>query len=135
MVPKPFPYPLGIGVDVCKVSRVMRLIQNYRLCNRWARKVFTRLEWPALWDRMKEAQLTATADTGNGHRKDSLIGIEDDPTRTQSSAPTDNFIWMLPDVSEDRCGSSDSEAVSHEHSPLKVLARHLAGRYGRLVSS
>lgn len=55
MVPKPFPFPLGIGVDIVKVSRIRRLMADQHLINKWARKVFNRLEWLHLFDEFNSA--------------------------------------------------------------------------------
>lgn len=48
MAPKPFPYPLGIGTDICHLPRIFSLMQKENTVNLWSRKVFTRLEWPSL---------------------------------------------------------------------------------------
>ncbi|MCJ1230951.1 hypothetical protein MMC12_007625 [Toensbergia leucococca] len=48
MPPKPFPFPIGVGVDICRVARVRKIIEDDLKVNRWARKFFTRLEWPRL---------------------------------------------------------------------------------------
>lgn len=48
MAPKPFPYPLGIGTDICHIHRIHCLMQNESTVNRWLRKVSSRLEWPYL---------------------------------------------------------------------------------------
>lgn len=48
MPPKPFPLPLGVGVDIIKLSRLKLLLRNHYALNRWAQKTFNRLEWPAL---------------------------------------------------------------------------------------
>ncbi|KAI4138867.1 MAG: hypothetical protein L6R39_006570 [Caloplaca ligustica] len=49
MPPKPFPYPLGVGVDIVQISRFFRTIgHSSDAVTHWARKVFTRQEWPNL---------------------------------------------------------------------------------------
>ncbi|KAL8809861.1 MAG: hypothetical protein Q9200_003044 [Gallowayella weberi] len=57
MPPKPFPFPIGVGVDICHVSRLSRLLLNKQddFVTRWARRVFTRHEWPHLWEKFHEA--------------------------------------------------------------------------------
>lgn len=46
MLPKPFPYPLGIGVDLVELLRVRSVLEENSKINRWAQRVFSRLEWP-----------------------------------------------------------------------------------------
>lgn len=48
MPPKPFPFPLGVGVDIMELSRLKPLLGNQYALNRWAQKIFNRLEWPDL---------------------------------------------------------------------------------------
>lgn len=48
MPPKPFPFPLGVGVDIIELSRLKPLLGNHHALNRWAQKIFNRLEWPDL---------------------------------------------------------------------------------------
>lgn len=56
MAPKPFPYPLGVGVDMCHIPRLYRILgQQGNYVTRWARRVFTRLEWPHLSQKFVEA--------------------------------------------------------------------------------
>lgn len=52
MGPKPFPFSIGIGTDICQVSRVRHIAADVTLWNSWARKVFTRHEWPTLYQRI-----------------------------------------------------------------------------------
>ncbi len=56
MPPKQFPYPIGIGIDVCKPLRILRIMQDHRKLNAWLRKVFNRLEWPFLVSQFKNAE-------------------------------------------------------------------------------
>lgn len=56
MAPKPFPLPLGIGVDIVHVPRVIGFLKDEEKINRWCRKVFSRLEWPHLFERFSLAQ-------------------------------------------------------------------------------
>ena len=52
MGPKPFPFSIGIGTDICQVSRIRHIAADASLLNSWARKVFTRHEWPTLYHRV-----------------------------------------------------------------------------------
>ena len=46
MLPKPFPYNLGVGVDLVEVLRVKSILEENSKLNKWAQRVFNRLEWP-----------------------------------------------------------------------------------------
>lgn len=55
MAPKPFPFPIGVGVDICYLPRLgMILNKQDDYVTRWARKIFTRQEWPGLWQKFHE---------------------------------------------------------------------------------
>lgn len=56
MAPKPFPLPLGIGVDIVRVARVIKLLKDEDTINHWSRKIFSRLEWAHLVERFSVAQ-------------------------------------------------------------------------------
>lgn len=56
MPPKPFPYPIGVGSDICSTSRVAALVADPRLFSRFGRKLFTRLEWPSLLRKILETK-------------------------------------------------------------------------------
>ena len=45
MPPKPFALPLSVGTDIARVSRFTNLTKNELNFNRFAQKIFTRLEW------------------------------------------------------------------------------------------
>ncbi|KAL8642554.1 MAG: hypothetical protein Q9228_000780 [Teloschistes exilis] len=62
MAPKPFPYLIRQGVDICRVSRVSKILEkpNHELL-RWALKIFTRQEWPQLWRQFNEATVKQEA--------------------------------------------------------------------------
>ena len=53
MPPKPFPFKIGIGTDICEIERMGAIIQTgYH--TRWARKVLTYLEWPSFETKLQE---------------------------------------------------------------------------------
>ena len=127
--PKPFPFPIGIGIDVCRVNRIAPILRHEHMRNRWARKVFTRLEWPALCERLQLA-VKATEKPAGQVDKASVqkLDVED-----QAVAETcDNSVWMLPRLSVCTSISADENsyesAIADERSALGALARHLAGR-------
>ena len=55
MPPRPFPFPLGVGVDACRTDRMLDILENDARLNRWAKRVFTRLEWPWVYKRVNHA--------------------------------------------------------------------------------
>ena len=135
MVPKPFPYPLGIGVDVCKVNRIAQFLRNDSLRNRWARKIFTRLEWPALWSVFLKTQRATTGRGGGVNGKDWTAGQRSYQSFSGKEFHSDDSIWMLPVIpdalmSRDATvgGNDPEKSINNERSPIGLLARHLAGR-------
>lgn len=108
MPPKPFPYPIGIGIDVCKPSRILRLMQDHQTLNRWLRKVFNRLEWPQLVSRFKVAQNAAPGDSADP---------QDDFNRYE---PLILSYWWSPPPA----GSEHIQVPAI----TDALAQHLAGR-------
>ena len=130
MAPKPFPFAIGIGIDLCRVSRIAAILRHEHTLNRWARKIFTRLEWPALCRRLQRVEqslgepLVEEANTGN----DRALGDESQVVARHH----DNANWMLPKLSGYSLTFEVDEfywsAIADERSTLGALARHLAGR-------
>ena len=130
MAPKPFPFPVGIGIDLCRVNRIAAILRHEHTLNRWARKVFTRLEWPALCRRLERVEkasgepLREGADAG----KDQVQGNESHAVANH----IDNARWMLPKLSGYSSTFEADElywsAIADERSTLGALAHHLAGR-------
>lgn len=108
MPPKPFPYPIGIGIDVCKPSRIVRLMRDHDKLNRWLRKVFNRLEWPQLVSSFKGAQNAAPGDIGHPR---------DDFNRHQPLILSHSWIPPPPSTKNVRVPAT-----------INALAQHLAGR-------
>lgn len=46
MPSKIFPFPIGIGIDLVQTTRIEGVIKDQYKLNRWAQRIFTRLEWP-----------------------------------------------------------------------------------------
>lgn len=121
MPPKPFPYPLQVGVDICNVNRLARIQRNENFRNLWARKVFTRLEWPYLVDRYRRARRLLMANA--------VIEESEKMRDHDGTVP-----WMLPGLprgslnfpSPDKTRPEDLENAP---SAYMQLMRHLAGRY------
>ena len=47
MPPKAFPLAIGIGIDVCSITRVRRIVVDKNF-SRWTRRVFNRVEYTYL---------------------------------------------------------------------------------------
>ena len=129
--PKPFPFPIGIGTDICRVNRIAAILRHEYIRNRWARKIFTRLEWPALCRRLQRVEKAVEepvkrADVGSDARLENTSGTV--------MRFYDNSIWMLPSLSGYSSIFEDENlywsTVADERSALGALARHLAGRLG-----
>ena len=106
MPPKPFPYPIGIGIDVCKPSRILRLMKDHRTLNHWLQKVFNRLEWPQLVSHFKVAENVAAGNVGHTRNIDRYHPL------------ILSYPWISPAGSE----HTQVPAVTD------ALAQHLAGR-------
>ncbi len=127
--PRPFPFPLGIGTDVCRVNRIAAILRYEYTRNRWARKVFTRLEWPALCRRLQRLEKTTGEPAGQVDvTSDQKLGKEDQTVARNS----ETAIWMLPRLSRYSSIFEDENSywstIADERSALGALARHLAGR-------
>lgn len=116
MSSKPFPFPLGIGVDLCRINRVAALLRQEHVRNRWARKVFTRLEWLALCKRIHQAN-SQDEETLNRAKREKV-----DRTLTLPTLSTHSSIL------EDHDESKYWSAIADERSSLGRLMRYLAGR-------
>ena len=129
IAPKPFPFPIGIGTDVCRVNRIAAILRHEYTRNRWARKIFTRLEWPALCRRFQDVEKAIGESVGQADAtNDQNLEIKDHVTARYY----DNEIWMLPRLSgySSICENENSywSVIADERSALGALARHLAGR-------
>ena len=111
MSPKPFPYPLAIGIDVCKVGRMYQLMRKGPRMTSFARRVFTRSEFMAL--RLRFLKM---------HADDPETKIpEEDP------ANYENCQWTLPSLKFD-------EDTRNADPNIFRLAEYLAGRLVRTYS-
>ena len=136
MAPRPFPFQLGVGIDICRITRIVALLRQESTRNRWARRVFTRLEWMALcWRFERVNQLQA------GEPVEQKIVNYQQSNQESQDAPEgikipEKDLWMLPKLSNLSSILEDTEAYSvaigDARSPLGSLARHLAGRLDSL---
>lgn len=130
MAPKPFPFPFGIGIDLCRVNRIAAILRHGHTRNRWARKVFTRLEWPALCRRLQRVEKALGEPLGEEANagSDQVLGNEIQAVANHH----DNANWMLPKLtgysSTFEVDEFYGSAIADERSTLGALARHLAGR-------
>ena len=129
MAPKPFPFPIGIGIDACRVNRIAAILRREHTRNRWVRKVFTRLEWPALCRRLQRIEKALGGPNGQA---DAAGDPELDSENDVIADHYDNSIWLLPRLSKYFSVFEDERlywsAVADERSALGALSRHLAGR-------
>ncbi|KAL2047053.1 hypothetical protein N7G274_001072 [Stereocaulon virgatum] len=127
MSPRPFPFQLGVGIDVCRIARIAALLRQESTRNRWARRVFTRIEWMALCRRFERVnQLQA----GNSVRQAAKDESHEASVRSKIAGED---LWMLPKLPNLSSIIEDPEAyssaINDARSPLGSLARHLAGRW------
>lgn len=64
MPPKPFPFPLGVGVDLCQTKRIFSLLKVNQNIHAFSKKVFNRLEWPDVFEKFNHAALDIDNDGG-----------------------------------------------------------------------
>ena len=116
MPPNPFPFPFGVGIDTCRVERILNIMKEEARFNHWARKIFTRLEWPWIYKRVHMA---------------STHELEQAPS--EQTCETKLF---LPSVSEQIPSDIDAQqGPSFVVSPINSLAQFLAGRSGAQLAS
>ena len=131
MIPKPFPFPIEVGVDICRTVRIASLLRQERTRNRWAQRVFTRLEWPALVRRFQRVD-RADGETYSQaqNRQQQLKDARQEPE--EGMGDMEQNIWMLPKLSTLTSVLENEEAywsaIGDDRSRLGILARHLAGR-------
>lgn len=122
MPPRPFPYPLGTGIDICKVSRVANIIRDDGNATRWVAKVFSRLEWPAIWRRFKEAQLRIDAGRSD-EQLANLTAIAKNHFNCVKNSPLErSSCWTLPQLYIPEVPGGRSNPI------FENLVQHLAGR-------
>lgn len=110
MPPKPFPFPIGVGTDICHTTRFLRFIRDDEVMNQFARKVFTRLEWPYLYRKFLE------------------VGY-DLANEDERSWGDERPIETLPSLSRFFPPRSDpKKALPAPNLQIGNLARYLAGR-------
>lgn len=131
MVPKPFPYPLNIGIDLCSVQRIAGLLSHRRPREQFITRNFTRLEWPLIWKSFQRA-----SDSPNSYNAwinpkiASLSRLEQIAKADERPLAEELSIWSLPEWSKPR--KSYNEDVLEESSPIGNLVRHVAGRFASI---
>ena len=156
MAPKPFPYPIGLGIDICHIPRLSGLLgRQDDYVTLWARKVFTRLEWPHLWLRFHEAHMQrSSSEISKAQLK--LPHIKRIRTQEQRKNPASSLVnnsQLLP--TESSADEAEQHNNIHDENPstngtaqsstasatqplsparFRLLAQHLAGRSVPIVS-
>ena len=132
MAPRPFPFQLGVGIDICRITRIVALLRQESTRNRWARRVFTRLEWMALcrrFERVNQLQAGEPVEQKMINYQQSNQENQDAPEGIKNP---EKDLLMLPKLSNLSSVFEDTEAytaaIGDARSPLGSLARHLAGR-------
>ncbi|KAI4133221.1 MAG: hypothetical protein LQ338_000279 [Usnochroma carphineum] len=162
MAPKPFPYPLGVGIDICHSQRLHKVLSlPGEGATRWARKVFNRQEWPYIWQKCHQAsgqrippenskaslwipQFISTGEVrGRGHPATSHFkGLSNllQPNTAQIKALS-QYKWQSTRASCNADLAADTPSRSNDPpSPLAVspqelrlLSQYLAGRFVYLL--
>lgn len=129
MMPKPFPFPVGVGVDICHVKRLSS-IMNKRddYMTRWAKKVFTRQEWPSLWQSFHRA-IASSKKSGFPKPQLSLPKVRTPRPEKQKSevdgTPLEAGVDIIRSSPIHELPPSTWSLSEHK---WRVLAQHLAGR-------
>lgn len=131
MAPKPFPFPVGVGVDICHLKRFSFILSKQDdYVTRWAKKVFTRQEWPSLWQSFHRAIASSNA---SGSPKPQLTlpnfritrpGEQKPDVHGTPVEPSINVVGSPPPIHD---GLPPSTPSISEYK-WRVLAQHLAGR-------
>ena len=131
MVPKPFPFPIEVGIDICRTARIAALLRQEQTRNRWAQRIFTRLEWPAIVRRFQRADRAEGETYGQAMKRQQHLRLAREGNLDGVKDLGQN-VWMLPNLASVSSMFEDEElywsAIRNERSPLGGLARHLAGR-------
>ncbi|KAL8754244.1 MAG: hypothetical protein Q9199_004488 [Rusavskia elegans] len=132
MAPKPFPFPIGVGVDICHLKRLSFILSKQDdYVTRWAKKVFTRQEWPSLWQSFNRA--IASSSNASESPKPQLSLPKFRITRPGKQkpdvhgTPVESSINVLGSPSPVHELPPPTPSMS-EHK-WRVLAQHLAGRW------
>lgn len=68
MPSKTFPFPIGIGIDLIQTTRIEGILKDQYKLNRWAQRIFTRLEWPFISHHCQQHAATlGPMHTNNSH--------------------------------------------------------------------
>lgn len=102
MPPRSFPLGLRVGTDICRVSRLAHIASNANHLNLWAKKIFTRIEWPALYQRLTLGVNIAELDHNDKLRLPSIYAaVEEIADRSPQSKKLQylagRFVFVLLD--------------------------------------
>ncbi|KAL8940562.1 MAG: hypothetical protein Q9216_002750 [Gyalolechia sp. 2 TL-2023] len=126
MAPKPFPYPIGVGVDVCHIPRLYKVIGKPSVyVTRWAKKIFTRLEWPHLWQKFYETNAQpSTSQTSEAQLW--IPKVQCTTTRTQTTHPAPS-VAEASHLWRNKVTQHEVEAHDETQSPGIPFIEKLAG--------
>lgn len=123
MAPKPFPYPIGVGVDICHIPRLHNIVgKRSDYVTRWARKIFTRLEWPHLWQKFYESNIPRAS---SGVLKAQLWLPRNGET-TDGTHPASSTAEVYPSVH--KRALQYSFIANHSSQNVRVSDRYLPGQ-------
>jgi len=141
-MPKPFPFPLNVGTDICHRLRILNTLKERRIARRFIQRILTeeeraenkeRIEGPlGRWERSIHIkyELLAKARSGfleegksddvlNGRKGEEIFIVGDDGVKAQRV--TSNDIWK--NASDNNL--KEQQKVSKE---MEELASFIAGR-------
>lgn len=129
-VAKPFPSSYGLGHDICHTERLVAILRQENTRNRWARRVFTRLEWPVLISRfLRAGGIETDFVSKEGQRQPQDSEVADRSSRSGSNnAGAHLMLPKLPGLTALPKKSEQSGAAIADPL-LSKLVRHLAGRF------
>lgn len=156
MPPKPFPFLFGVGVDIAQVARFTRLLERGdQEFLRWARRIFTRLEWPALqeqcrlWNPLEKSskdpqtilQSPGSLSSEDVHRKgqqqegsmnSGLSALLTRPFTRNTSKEQNQVNWPNPFLPQLQAPTDST--FTRDTSQRTKLAQYISGRFGDRLS-
>lgn len=68
-----FPFPIGVGIDLIQTTRIEGILKDQYKLNRWAQRIFTRLEWPFISHSCQQHAATLGQTHTNNSRPDLIL--------------------------------------------------------------
>lgn len=73
MSSKTFPFPIGVGIDLIQTTRIEGILKDQYKLNRWAQRIFTRLEWPFISHNCQQHAATLGQTYTNNSRPELIL--------------------------------------------------------------